>query len=110
MKALTSAIQLAQSNVANAQQAAEGAQQELAEKTALVDAAKARVEALLKELSVARQDLNAIKQAAYKAQSAAKSAESNAQKTKKRSSEDLNRKRKRQINLLNRLYRSQKYR
>lgn len=75
---------MAQTNLANSQQVAEGAQQELAEKTALVDAAKARVEALLKELSSARQDLNAIKQAAYKAQSAAKSAECNAQKGRRK--------------------------
>lgn len=66
LKTLTYTIQLAQNNVANAQQAAEGAQRELAEKTALVDAARGRVESLKKEIDLAKQDLTAIRQAAQR--------------------------------------------
>lgn len=60
------------------QQAAEGAQQELAEKAALVEAAKARADALCRQLTVAKNDLNAIRQATYKAAIAARNAEANA--------------------------------
>jgi len=66
LKALTYSTQLAQNNVAASQQSAEGAQKELAEKTALVDAAKERCETLRKELETAKQDLSATRQAAIK--------------------------------------------
>lgn len=55
----------------NSEQAAQGAQQELAEKTQLMEAAKNRVEQLLRQLSAARSDFTSTKQAAYKASSAA---------------------------------------
>lgn len=71
MKTLTGAVQTAQANVGNSEQAAQGAQQELAEKTQLMEAAKNRVEQLLRQLSAGRADLANTKQAAYKASSAA---------------------------------------
>jgi ABC-type transporter Mla subunit MlaD len=75
---LTEAVQTANSNLANSEQAAQGAQQELSEKTQLLEAAKNRVEGLLRELKTARADYANTKQAAYKAASAAKQAKSNA--------------------------------
>lgn len=71
MKTLTGAVQTAQANVGNSEQAAQGAQQSLAEKTQLMEAAKNRVEQLLRQLSAARSDFANTKQAAYKASSAA---------------------------------------
>lgn len=62
---------MAQANVGNSEQAAQGAQQELSEKTQLLEAAKNRVEQLLRQLSSARADLANTKQAAYKASAAA---------------------------------------
>jgi ABC-type transporter Mla subunit MlaD len=64
--------------LANSEQAAQGAQQELAEKTQLLEAAKNRVEQLLREMKAARADFGNTKQAAYKAASAAKEAKQNA--------------------------------
>lgn len=78
LKMLTEAVQTAQSNLANSEQAAQGAQQELGEKTQLLEAAKNRVEQLLRELKTARADYANTKQAAFKAASAAKQAKSNA--------------------------------
>lgn len=71
LKTLTGAVQTAQANVGNSEQAAQGAQQELSEKTQLMEAAKNRVEQLLRQLSAARTDFTSTKQAAYKASSAA---------------------------------------
>lgn len=78
LKMLTEAVQTAQSNLANSEIAAQGAQQELSEKTQLLEAAKNRVESLLRELKTARTDYSNTKQAAYKAASAAKQAKTNA--------------------------------
>jgi Protein of unknown function (DUF745) len=78
LKMMTEAVQTAQANLGNSEQAAQGAQQELSEKTQLLEAAKNRVEALLRELKTARADYSNTKQAAYKAASAAKSAKTNA--------------------------------
>lgn len=61
----------AQANVGNSEQAAQGAQQALSEKTQLMEAAKNRVEQLLRQLSSARTDFANTKQAAYKASAAA---------------------------------------
>lgn len=71
LKTLTGAVQTAQANVGNSEQAAQGAQQELSEKTQLMEAAKNRVEQLLRQLSAARTDFTSTKQAAYKASAAA---------------------------------------
>lgn len=83
LKTLTGAVQTAQANVGNSEQAAQGAQQELAEKTQLMEAAKNRVEQLLRQLSAARADLASTKQAAYKASSAAHEAKANAARNKR---------------------------
>lgn len=64
-------VQTAQANVGNSEQAAQGAQQALSEKTQLMEAAKNRVEQLLRQLSSARTDFANTKQAAYKASAAA---------------------------------------
>lgn len=88
LKTLTGAVQTAQANVrnlnligkmfyfwkqqvGNSEQAAQGAQQALSEKTQLMEAAKNRVEQLLRQLSSARTDFANTKQAAYKASAAA---------------------------------------
>lgn len=70
LRTLTEAVQTAQSNLKNSEQAAQGAQQELGEKTQLLAAAKNRVEQLLRELKAARVDYANTKQAAYKASAA----------------------------------------
>lgn len=70
-RTLTGAVQTAQANVGNSEQAAQGAQQALSEKTQLMEAAKNRVEQLLRQLSSARTDFANTKQAAYKASAAA---------------------------------------
>ncbi|XP_017464245.1 PREDICTED: uncharacterized protein LOC108357682, partial [Rhagoletis zephyria] len=75
---LTKAVNMAQVNVGNAEQAALGAQQEQSEKTQLFEAAKTRVEQLLGQLSVARSDYSKTKDAAMKAAAAAHEAKQNA--------------------------------
>ncbi|KAK6620893.1 hypothetical protein RUM43_011191 [Polyplax serrata] len=74
LKTLTTALQMAQNTFLVSYQTAEGAKQELLQKAALVQAAKCRANALLKELAVAMQDLNTIRQAAYAAQVSATNA------------------------------------
>lgn len=76
-------MQTAQANVGNSEQAAQGAQQELAEKTQLMEAAKNRVEQLLRQLSAARTDFVNTKQAAYKASASAHEAKVNAARNRR---------------------------
>lgn len=76
-------MQTAQANVGNSEQAAQGAQQELAEKTQLMEAAKNRVEQLLRQLSSARTDFVNTKQAAYKASASAHEAKVNAARNRR---------------------------
>lgn len=83
LKTLTGAVQTAQANVGNSEQAAQGAQQELAEKTQLMEAAKNRVEQLLRQLSAARSDYGNTKNAAYKASQAAHEAKVNAARNRR---------------------------
>jgi flagellar biosynthesis chaperone FliJ len=77
LKMLTELIQTAQSTVGFAEQAAQGSQQELNEKTQLLEAAKNRVEKLLRELKAARVDYGNTKKQTYKASMAAKEARQN---------------------------------
>ncbi|KAK1124061.1 hypothetical protein K0M31_007085 [Melipona bicolor] len=84
LKTLTHAVQTAKANAANAQTAATGAQKALREKEELVDAAKRRVEELLSELRVAKQDLANTNRAAVKATAAANEAKANASRNKRR--------------------------
>lgn len=83
LKLLTEALAISQTNVGNAETAAQGAQSELSEKTALVDAAKNRVELLLRQLCVARADLANTKQAENVAEHAAHSAKQNADRVRR---------------------------
>lgn len=78
LKMLSELLSVAQSTVGNAEQAAQGSQQELNEKTQLLEAAKNRVEKLLRELKSARSDFTNTKKEAYKASMAAKEAKQNA--------------------------------
>jgi len=75
---LSELIQVAQSTVGFAEQAAQGSQQELNEKTQLLEAAKNRVEKLIRELKSAKTDYTNTKKEAYKASMAAKEARQNA--------------------------------
>lgn len=84
LKTLTGAVQMAQANVGNSEQAAQGAQQQLTEKTQLMEAAKNRVEQLLRQLSSARADYANTKTAAYKASAAAHEAKVNAARNRRR--------------------------
>lgn len=83
LKTLTGAVQMAQANVGNSEQAAQGAQQQLSEKTQLMEAAKNRVEQLLRQLSSARTDYANTKTAAYKASAAAHEAKVNASRNRR---------------------------
>ncbi|KAL7730429.1 hypothetical protein ACLKA6_016657 [Drosophila palustris] len=74
LKTLAEAVKNAQANVQNSDQAANGAQQELAEKQQLVEAAKKRVELLLRQLDIARSDFKNTKKAAEHAACAAQEA------------------------------------
>ncbi|KAM8706628.1 hypothetical protein ACLKA7_010830 [Drosophila subpalustris] len=74
LKTLAEAVKNAQANVHNSDQAANGAQQELAEKQQLVEAAKKRVELLLRQLDIARSDFKNTKKAAEHAACAAQEA------------------------------------
>lgn len=78
LKMMSEVLTVAQSTVGNAEQAAQGSQQELNEKTQLLEAAKNRVEKLLRELKTARSDFTNTKKEAYKASMAAKEAKQNA--------------------------------
>lgn len=83
LRTLTGAVQTAQANVANSEQAAQGAQQDVTEKMQLMEAAKNRVEQLLRQLSTARADFASTKQAAVKASTAAHDAKMNAARNKR---------------------------
>ncbi|XP_062126197.1 uncharacterized protein CG45076 [Drosophila sulfurigaster albostrigata] len=78
VKTLAEAVRNAQANVHNSDQAANGAQQELAEKQQLVEAAKKRVELLLRQLDLARTDYKSTKKAAEHAACAAQEAKQRA--------------------------------
>ncbi|XP_017101757.2 uncharacterized protein CG45076 [Drosophila bipectinata] len=84
LKTLTQAVKNAQDNVANSEHVANGAQQELTEKQQLVEAAKKRVELLLKQLDVARTDYKNTKIAAEKAACAAQEARQRASRERRR--------------------------
>ncbi|XP_017117263.1 uncharacterized protein LOC108139156 [Drosophila elegans] len=73
----------ATANMANIENVANGAQQELAEKTQLLEAAKHRVENLARQMTDARTDFEKTKQAAYKAACAAVEAKQKAQRARR---------------------------
>ncbi|XP_034116275.1 uncharacterized protein LOC117575926 [Drosophila albomicans] len=72
-------VQAAITNLGNIENVSNGAQQELAEKTQLLEAAKHRVETLGLQLEAAKQDFEKTKKAAYKAACAAVEAKQKAQ-------------------------------
>lgn len=74
LKALKEAMASAKSNVENSEQASNGAEQEVLKKQQLVEAAKSRVEILLRQLDSAQNDYRATKKAAERACSAAQEA------------------------------------
>ncbi|KAH8417624.1 hypothetical protein KR222_002863 [Zaprionus bogoriensis] len=74
-------VQDAVTNLANIENVSNGAQQELAEKTQLLEAAKNRVKNLSNQLAVAKIDFEKTKKAAYKAACAAVEAKQKAQRT-----------------------------
>ncbi|EDW84952.1 uncharacterized protein Dwil_GK14387 [Drosophila willistoni] len=74
LQALQNAIKIAQQNLSNAEAAANGAQQEMQEKAQLVEAARNRIELLLRQLNAAKVDYDNTKRAAYKAACAASEA------------------------------------
>ncbi|XP_039494462.1 uncharacterized protein CG45076 [Drosophila santomea] len=84
LNTITQAVKNAQENVLNSEQVANGAQQELGEKQQLVDAAKKRVELLLRQLEVARVDFKNTKSAAEKAACAAQEARQRATRERRK--------------------------
>ncbi|XP_017123810.1 plectin [Drosophila elegans] len=84
LKTISQALKNAQDKAANSEQVANGAQLELAEKQQLVDAAKKRVELLLRQLEVARTDFKSTKAAAEKAACAAQEARQRATRERRR--------------------------
>ncbi|KAH8406998.1 hypothetical protein KR222_003538 [Zaprionus bogoriensis] len=78
IKVLTDAVKNAQENVQNSELASNGAQQELSEKQQLLDAAKKRVEMLLRQLDCARADFKYTKKVAERAATAAQEAKARA--------------------------------
>lgn len=82
-------------NAANSQQALEGIQQQLGDKEELVEAAKARVEQLNKDLRAAKGELAKTKDAAKKAAQSATDAKQAANRNKRKSNiRDMIRRRK----------------
>ncbi|EDV91635.1 uncharacterized protein CG45076 [Drosophila grimshawi] len=77
-------MQASTSSLANIENVANGAQQELAEKTQLLEAAKNRVETLGHQLAAAKDDFEKTKRAAYKAACAAVEAKQKAQRNRRR--------------------------
>ncbi|XP_068155859.1 uncharacterized abhydrolase domain-containing protein DDB_G0269086-like [Drosophila tropicalis] len=84
LKALTDAVKNAKDNVQNSELAASGAMQELGEKQQLVEAAKKRVELLLKQLESAKSDFKNTKKAAERAACAAQEAKQRAVRERRR--------------------------
>lgn len=84
LKALTAAVGYAQNNVLNSEQSSIGAQQEVSMKQELVEAAKKRVEILLRELDVAQTDYRATKKAADRACAAAREAKMQATRARRK--------------------------
>jgi len=80
---LKSLVMAATANMANIENVASGAQQELAEKTQLLEAAKHRVENLGRQMTDAKSDFEKTKQAAYKAACAAVEAKQKAQRSRR---------------------------
>ncbi|XP_064549683.1 plectin isoform X2 [Drosophila montana] len=83
VKSLGDAVKNAQANVLNSEQAANGAQQELIEKQQLVEAAKKRVELLLRQLDGARTDFKNTQKAAERAAGAAQEAKQRASRERR---------------------------
>ncbi|XP_017046985.1 uncharacterized protein CG45076-like [Drosophila ficusphila] len=80
---LKNLVMAATANLANIENVASGAQQELAEKTQLLEAAKHRVDNLGRQMSDAKSDFENTKQAAYKAACAAVEAKQKAQRARR---------------------------
>ncbi|KAH8245008.1 hypothetical protein KR032_003897 [Drosophila birchii] len=76
-------VEIATAHLANDKKVAKGAQQEVVEKTALMNAAKQRSEIIHNRLSEATKDLDATKTAAYKASCAAVEAKQKAQRSRR---------------------------
>ncbi|XP_017873637.1 PREDICTED: plectin [Drosophila arizonae] len=84
LKTLGEAVKNAQANVINSEHAANGAQQELTEKQQLVEAAKKRVELLLRQLDAARTDYRNTQKAAERAACAAQEAKQRATRERRK--------------------------
>ncbi|TDG43379.1 hypothetical protein AWZ03_010201 [Drosophila navojoa] len=80
-------VQASIANLANIENVSGGAQQELAEKTQLLEAAKNRVDSLLRQLNLAKQDYDKTKKAAYKAACSAVEAKQKAQRNRRRAAD-----------------------
>ncbi|KAM8702993.1 hypothetical protein ACLKA7_005350 [Drosophila subpalustris] len=85
LEKLKQLVQAAITNLGNIENVSNGAQQELAEKTQLLEAAKSRVENLGHQLQAAKQDFEKTKKAAYKAACAAVEAKQKAQRNRRMS-------------------------
>ncbi|KAH8381393.1 hypothetical protein KR093_004098 [Drosophila rubida] len=84
LKTLAEAVKNAHANVHNSDQAANGAQQDLLEKQQLVEAAKKRVDLLLRQLDAARTDYKNTKKAAEHAACAAQEAKQRATRERRK--------------------------
>lgn len=80
---LKAIVKTSATNLNKIENVANGAQQELAEKTQLLEAAQNRVTSLCRQLEVAKQDFEKTKKAAYKAACAAVEAKQKAQRTRR---------------------------
>ncbi|XP_034116273.1 uncharacterized protein LOC117575924 [Drosophila albomicans] len=76
-------VAAATANLVNIENVASGAQQELAEKTQLLEAAKNRLDGLNRQINDAKQDFEKTKNAAYKAACAAVEAKQKAQRNRR---------------------------
>jgi len=74
LQSLRGSVKIAEDALSNAEAAASGAQQELCEKTQLVDTARQRAEMLMQQLRSAKLDYTNTKKAAYRAACAASEA------------------------------------
>ncbi|KAH8363586.1 hypothetical protein KR084_011795 [Drosophila pseudotakahashii] len=88
LQSLRNSVKIAEDALSNAEAAASGAQQELCEKTQLVDTARQRAEMLMQQLRSAKLDYTNTKKAAYRAACAASEARHKAVRDRRSSGEE----------------------
>ncbi|XP_016952275.1 uncharacterized protein LOC108026088 [Drosophila biarmipes] len=89
LQSLRNSVKIAEDALSNAEAAASGAQQELCEKTQLVDTARQRAEMLMQQLRSAKLDYTNTKKAAYRAACAASEARHKAVRDRRSPGEEM---------------------